>query len=66
MNGAAIIVITYEKVDTEFGPFIKATEDQSKISVLARTEDKALKLLLIKLADVIDLEPSVDLVLDGT
>lgn len=49
--GMSLFIVHYEAVETEYGPFIKATEDSSKINVLARTEDKALKLLLLKLSE---------------
>lgn len=50
-DGLTLFIINYETVETEYGPFIQATEESSKISVLARTDAIALKLLLIKLSE---------------
>ena len=49
--GMSLFIVNYETVETEYGLFIKATEESSKVSVLARTDVIALKLLLIKLSE---------------
>lgn len=47
------LIFCFDTVETEYGTFIKASLDNTNLSAMARTEDKALKLLLIKLADTI-------------